>query len=76
MVMEFVHGGELFSYLRKAGTLDNAGGRFYASEITLALEHLHSRGESNNRKQPVASLLFNLNRELLHYSQAFVLELS
>ncbi|XP_055388396.1 cAMP-dependent protein kinase catalytic subunit PRKX-like [Condylostylus longicornis] len=42
MVMEFVHGGELFSYLKKEGRLDNAGGRFYASEITVALQYLHS----------------------------------
>lgn len=42
MVMEFVHGGELFSYLRRETKLDNAGGRFYASEITVALQYLHS----------------------------------
>eukprot|EP00811_Abedinium_folium_P034932 NODE_7770_length_1551_cov_10.393961.p1 GENE.NODE_7770_length_1551_cov_10.393961~~NODE_7770_length_1551_cov_10.393961.p1 ORF type:complete len:357 (+),score=67.31 NODE_7770_length_1551_cov_10.393961:92-1162(+) len=42
MVMEYVNGGELFSYLRKEGRLKNDSARFYASEIVLALGYLHS----------------------------------
>lgn len=42
MLFEFVSGGELFSYLRNAGRFDSATANFYASEIVLALEYLHS----------------------------------
>lgn len=42
MVMEFVHGGELFSYLRKTGRLETPASRFYACEIIAALQYLHS----------------------------------
>ena len=44
MTMEFVVGGELFSQLRKAGRFSNDTSRFYAAEIVLALQYLHSRG--------------------------------
>jgi len=42
MVMEYVNGGELFSYLRKEGRLRNNSARFYAGEMVLALGYLHS----------------------------------
>lgn len=42
LMMEYVIGGEFFSHLRKAGRLPNDTARFYAAEITLAFEHLHS----------------------------------
>jgi len=42
MLLEYVCGGELFTYLRNAGRLSNTAGLFYASEIVLALEYLHS----------------------------------
>jgi serine/threonine protein kinase len=43
MLMEFVNGGELFSYLRKQGRLPIEAARFYAAEITLAFNYLHDR---------------------------------
>ena len=43
MLMEFVNGGELFSYLRKQGRLPIDSARFYAAEITLAFNYLHER---------------------------------
>ncbi|KAL0473661.1 NCU06240-like protein [Neurospora intermedia] len=43
MVMDFVEGGELFSLLRKSGRFPNPVAKFYAAEVTLALEYLHSR---------------------------------
>ncbi|KAM0120289.1 cAMP-dependent protein kinase catalytic subunit [Aspergillus fumigatus] len=51
MVMDFVEGGELFSLLRKsqADVMDplqrfpNPVAKFYAAEVTLALEYLHSQ---------------------------------
>ncbi|ETN68144.1 camp-dependent protein kinase catalytic subunit [Anopheles darlingi] len=42
MLFEYVCGGELFSYLRNAGRFDAATANFYACEIVLALEYLHS----------------------------------
>lgn len=43
MVMDFVEGGELFSLLRKSQRFPNAVAKFYAAEVTLALEYLHSQ---------------------------------
>ncbi|EPQ05950.1 Serine/threonine-protein kinase PRKX [Myotis brandtii] len=44
MLMEFVPGGELFSYLRTRGRFSNTAGQFYAAEIVCALDYLHGRG--------------------------------
>jgi serine/threonine protein kinase len=44
LVMEYLHGGELFFHLRKQGLLLEDTARFYVSEILLALEHLHIKG--------------------------------
>uniref|UniRef100_A0A7S2U1I0 cAMP-dependent protein kinase catalytic subunit n=1 Tax=Lotharella oceanica TaxID=641309 RepID=A0A7S2U1I0_9EUKA len=43
-VLEFLVGGEFFSYLRKKGRLDNQSARFYAAEMVIALSYLHSKG--------------------------------
>ncbi|KLU88996.1 AGC/PKA protein kinase [Magnaporthiopsis poae ATCC 64411] len=43
MVMDFVEGGELFSLLRKSGRFPNPVAKFYAAEVTLALEYLHAK---------------------------------
>jgi protein kinase X len=43
MLLEYVPGGELFTYLRTAQRFNTATGRFYASEIISALEFLHTR---------------------------------
>ncbi|GAB1191164.1 cAMP-dependent protein kinase catalytic subunit [Aspergillus pseudonomiae] len=42
MVMDFVEGGELFSLLRKSQRFPNPVAKFYAAEVTLALEYLHT----------------------------------
>jgi serine/threonine protein kinase len=42
LLMEFASGGELFSHLRRAGRFPKDTARFYAAQITLALEYLHS----------------------------------
>ncbi len=39
--MEFLPGGDLFSYYRQAGRFKPSIVRFYACEIILALEYLH-----------------------------------
>lgn len=43
MLMEYVPGGELFSYLRNMGRFSNATSLFYTCEIVCALEYLHAR---------------------------------
>ncbi|EJW02965.1 AGC/PKA protein kinase [Edhazardia aedis USNM 41457] len=43
MLMEYVSGGELFSWLRKRKRLDPYTVRFYGGQIILALEFLHQR---------------------------------
>ncbi|CAE7663497.1 PRKX [Symbiodinium pilosum] len=42
MLLEYVNGGELFSYLRREGRLPNDHVRFYSGEIVLAFGYLHS----------------------------------
>ncbi|KAG8513686.1 cAMP-dependent protein kinase catalytic subunit PRKX [Galemys pyrenaicus] len=43
MLLEFVPGGELFSYLRARGRFPGSAGQFYAAEVVCALEYLHAR---------------------------------
>uniref|UniRef100_A0A667XQZ0 Protein kinase cAMP-dependent X-linked catalytic subunit n=1 Tax=Myripristis murdjan TaxID=586833 RepID=A0A667XQZ0_9TELE len=43
MLMDYVPGGELFSYLRSRGRFSNATGLFYTTEIVCAIEYLHSK---------------------------------
>ena len=42
ILLEFVQGGELFSHLRRAGRFTSDVARFYAANIILSLEYLHS----------------------------------
>jgi len=42
MLFEYVGGGELFTYLRNAGRFDVTTSMFYAAEITLVIDYLHS----------------------------------
>lgn len=41
MLLDYVPGGELFSYLRKMRRFDESTARFYIAEIVLVLEFLH-----------------------------------
>ncbi|XP_076435505.1 cAMP-dependent protein kinase catalytic subunit PRKX-like [Babylonia areolata] len=43
MLMEFIPGGELFSYLRSQGRFTTPTAAFYACEIVCALDYLHGR---------------------------------
>lgn len=42
MLLEYAPGGELFSHLRRDGHFGDDHARFYAAQITLAFEYLHS----------------------------------
>jgi serine/threonine protein kinase len=44
LIMDFMNGGELFFHLRKDKKFSENRAKFYAAEIILALEHLHSKG--------------------------------
>ena len=41
--MEYVSGGELFTFIRNQGGLDANTARIYAAEIVLVIEYLHQR---------------------------------
>ena len=42
MLLDFVCGGELFTYMREAQQFTNETSLFYAAEIVMALDYLHS----------------------------------
>lgn len=42
MLMEYVQGGEMFHHLKNAGRFSESHSRFYAGQVVLALEYLHS----------------------------------
>jgi len=41
-VLDYVNGGELFFHLQREKRFSEARARFYAAEIVLALDYLHS----------------------------------
>ncbi|KAG8923202.1 camp-dependent protein kinase catalytic subunit [Tulasnella sp. 418] len=43
MVMDFVAGGELFTLLRKSQRFPNPVAKFYAAEVSMAIDYLHSQ---------------------------------
>ena len=43
MLLEYVPGGELFTYLRTMQRFDNSTAVFFAAEIVLILDYLHSQ---------------------------------
>lgn len=42
MIMDYIEGGELFSLLRRSKVFPNQVAKFYAAEVLLALDYLHS----------------------------------
>jgi serine/threonine protein kinase len=43
-VLDYLNGGDLFYHMRKKGRFNEKEARFYAAELILAIEHLHSLG--------------------------------
>ncbi|KAK1780005.1 kinase-like domain-containing protein [Copromyces sp. CBS 386.78] len=43
LLLDYIPGGELFTYLRKYRRFDEEMARFYAAEIVLVLEYLHEK---------------------------------
>ncbi|CAG9321369.1 unnamed protein product [Blepharisma stoltei] len=44
MIMDFINGGELFFHLRRSTSFTEERAKFYAAEILLALDYLHTQG--------------------------------
>lgn len=44
LVMDYIGGGDLFFHLRQRGRFSEKEGAFFAAEVVLALEYLHSYG--------------------------------
>ncbi|KAJ3398446.1 hypothetical protein CcCBS67573_g03364 [Chytriomyces confervae] len=42
MIMEYIDGGDLFSYLRKVQKFGDEDSKFYAAEVLMSLQYLHS----------------------------------
>lgn len=42
--MDFLNGGELFTHIRKSRVFSESRAKFYAAEMILAIESLHSEG--------------------------------
>lgn len=43
LVIEFVRGGEMFTYLRGIGKFDTKQAQFYSSQVSSMFEYLHSK---------------------------------
>lgn len=43
LYLDFIAGGELFNYLRSIGNLNNEETKFYAAQVTLMFEYLHTK---------------------------------
>lgn len=57
LVMEFLPGGELLKKIRKEGLLNDKQAMFYAGQIILALDYLHSRNIVHRDLKPENILL-------------------
>lgn len=43
-MLEYIEGGELFKYIQRLSRLEGDTPKFYAAQITLVFEYLHSKG--------------------------------
>ena len=59
LIMEYVIGGEFFTHLRHAGHLSNDAARFYAAQIVLIFQYLHSKDIVYRDLKPENLLLDN-----------------
>ena len=57
LVLEYIVGGEFFTHLRLSGRFTEDTARFYAGEIVLAFEYLHSKKAAANPHKAVQQLV-------------------
>eukprot|EP01120_Amphizonella_sp_Union-15-10_P001174 TRINITY_DN11229_c0_g1_i1.p1 TRINITY_DN11229_c0_g1~~TRINITY_DN11229_c0_g1_i1.p1 ORF type:complete len:402 (-),score=57.38 TRINITY_DN11229_c0_g1_i1:80-1285(-) len=57
LVMDFVNGGQLFHHLRNQAMFSESWVKFFAAELVLALDHLHSMGIIHRDLKPENILL-------------------
>jgi serine/threonine protein kinase len=57
LLLEYVPGGELFSYLRRERVIPEKAARFYASEIVLCYHYLHGLNVAYRDLKPENVLL-------------------
>ena len=43
MALEFIRGGELFTYLRSVESFPPSQARFYAAQVVMMFEYLHGK---------------------------------
>lgn len=60
MVLEFVLGGEFYSFLRSEKRLDSPSAKFYATQVILFLEYIHSQDVCYRDLKPENILLDKL----------------
>ncbi|EDV20694.1 uncharacterized protein TRIADDRAFT_31577, partial [Trichoplax adhaerens] len=72
-VLSFAKNGELLNYINKLGSFDEYATRFYAAEITSALEYLHDQGIIHRDLKPENILLDNnMHIQITDFGTAFV----
>ncbi|CRK47796.1 hypothetical protein BN1723_020376, partial [Verticillium longisporum] len=77
MLLDYVPGGELFSYLRKMRRFDESTAKFYTAEIVLVLEFLHEQqGRVAYRDLKPENLLLDKNGHIKLVDFGFAKRLS
>ena len=60
ILLDYINGGELFTYMKTEDKFDSATTRFYASQVVLMFEYLHSKDIVYRDLKP-ENLLVNTN---------------
>ncbi|KAI9489703.1 kinase-like domain-containing protein [Zychaea mexicana] len=74
-VLDLARNGELYTYIRRLAPFDMDTARFYAAEILLAIEHIHSRGVIHRDIKPENILLDdNLHIKITDFGSAKIVQ--